>query len=77
LETRHGHGQYRTRHQVLPLGDAVEPGAGDRHREGGGSLRRSGYAGKAVETSLDVEQLVCEVNTLLNAASLINRPSGN
>jgi len=36
----------------------------------------AGNVEKAVEISLDVEQLVYEVNTLLNAASLINRLSG-
>jgi hypothetical protein len=36
----------------------------------------TGNVKKAVEISLDVEQLVYEVNTLFNAASLINRLSG-
>jgi hypothetical protein len=36
----------------------------------------AGSIEKAAEISLDVEQLVYEVNTLLNSASLINRLSG-
>jgi hypothetical protein len=32
---------------------------------------------KAIEIALDVEQLIYEVNTFLNAASLINRISKN
>ena len=35
----------------------------------------SGNVEKGIEIALDVEQLVYEVNTLLNAASLINRIS--
>jgi hypothetical protein len=35
----------------------------------------AGNVEKAVEIALDIEQLVYEVNTLLNAASLINRIS--
>jgi hypothetical protein len=35
----------------------------------------TGNIEKGVEIALDVEQLVYEVNTLLNAASLINRIS--
>ncbi len=35
----------------------------------------TGNVEKGVEIALDVEQLVYEVNTLLNAASLINRIS--
>jgi hypothetical protein len=34
-----------------------------------------GNIGKSVEIALDVEQLIYEANTLLNAASLINRIS--
>jgi hypothetical protein len=33
----------------------------------------AGDVEKAVEIALDVEQLVCEVNTFLNAASLMHR----
>jgi hypothetical protein len=33
----------------------------------------SGHVEKGIEVVLDVEQIVCEVNTFLNAASLINR----
>jgi hypothetical protein len=33
----------------------------------------SGSAQKAIEIALDIEQLIYEVNTLLNAASMINR----
>jgi hypothetical protein len=33
----------------------------------------SGHAEKGIEVALDVEQIVYEVNTFLNAASLINR----
>ena len=35
----------------------------------------AGNIEKAIEIALDVEQLIYEVNTLLNAASLINRIS--
>jgi hypothetical protein len=35
----------------------------------------AGNVEKGIEIALDVEQLVYEVNTLLNAASLINRIS--
>jgi hypothetical protein len=34
---------------------------------------KSGNIGKAIEIALDIEQLTYEVNTLLNAASLMNR----
>lgn len=34
---------------------------------------KAGNVAKAIEIALDVEQLVYEVNTLLNAASLMNR----
>jgi hypothetical protein len=33
----------------------------------------AGNVGKGIEVALDVEQLVYEANTLLNAASIINR----
>jgi hypothetical protein len=36
----------------------------------------NGDPDKAVTILLDVEQLICEVNTYLNAASLMNRCSG-
>ena len=35
----------------------------------------AGNIGKAIEIALDVEQIIYEVNTFLNAASLINRIS--
>jgi hypothetical protein len=34
---------------------------------------KAGNIGKAIEIALDIEQLTYEVNTLLNAASLMNR----
>jgi hypothetical protein len=34
---------------------------------------KAGNIGKAVEIALDIEQLTYEVNTLLNATSLMNR----
>jgi hypothetical protein len=34
---------------------------------------KSGNIGKAIEIALDIEQLTYEVNTLLDAASLMNR----
>lgn len=34
---------------------------------------KTGNIGKAIEIALDIEQLTYEVNTLLNAASLMNR----
>jgi hypothetical protein len=34
---------------------------------------KSGNISKAIEIALDIEQLAYEVNTLLNAASLMNR----
>lgn len=34
---------------------------------------KSGNIGKAIEIALDIEQLTYEVNTLLNATSLMNR----
>jgi hypothetical protein len=37
----------------------------------------AGHPEKGVAIVLDVEQLVCEVNTFLNAASLLNRYTGN
>lgn len=36
----------------------------------------AGNVGKAIEIALDVEQLIYEANTLLNAASLMNRIYG-
>jgi hypothetical protein len=44
-----------------------------RDREGRRDLRDKGDADAAVRIALDVEQLVHEANTLLNAASLMNR----
>ncbi len=35
----------------------------------------SGNTAKAIEIALDLEQLIYEVNTFLNAASMINRIS--
>jgi hypothetical protein len=35
----------------------------------------AGNISKAIEIALDVEQLICEVNTFLNAASLMHRIS--
>jgi hypothetical protein len=35
----------------------------------------TGNIEKGVETALEIEQLIYEVNTLLNAASLVNRIS--
>jgi hypothetical protein len=35
----------------------------------------SGNPGKAIEIALDLEQLIHDVNTLLNAASMIKRIS--
>jgi hypothetical protein len=47
--------------QVVGLGQAAE------------ACAKSGNVGKAIEIALDIEQLTYEVNTLLNAASLMNR----
>ena len=33
----------------------------------------AGNVEKGIEVALDVEELICEVNTFLNAASMINR----
>jgi len=33
----------------------------------------SGDVEKGIEVALDLEEIVCEVNTFLNAASMINR----
>ena len=43
----------------------------------GATLMRGGTGNieKGVEIALDIEQLIYEVNTLLNAASLVNRIS--
>ena len=41
------------------------------------SCADAGNPGKAVTIVLDVEQLVCEVNTFLNAASLLKRCTGS
>lgn len=41
------------------------------------SCADAGNPGKAVTIVLDVEQLVCEVNTFLNAASLLERCTGS
>jgi hypothetical protein len=38
-----------------------------------GACAKAGNIGKAVEIVLDIEQLTYEVNTLLNAAILMNR----
>lgn len=47
--------------QAAGLGQAAE------------ACAKSGDIGKAIEIALDIEQLTYEVNTLLNAASLMNR----
>jgi hypothetical protein len=47
--------------QAAGLGQAAE------------ACAKSGNVGKAIEIALDIEQLTYEVNTLLNAASLMNR----
>lgn len=49
--------------QAASLGHAAE------------ACAKSGNIGKAIEIALDIEQLTYEVNTLLNAASLLNRIS--
>ena len=36
----------------------------------------SGNVAKGIEVALDIEQIVYEVNTFLNAASMINRLGG-
>ena len=41
------------------------------------SCADAGNPGKVVTIVLDVEQLVCEVNTFLNAASLLKRCTGS
>jgi hypothetical protein len=38
-----------------------------------GACAEAGNVSKAIEIALDVEQLIYEVNTLLNAASLMHR----
>jgi hypothetical protein len=47
--------------QAAGLGQAAE------------ACAKAGNIGKAIEIALDIEQLTYEVNTLLNAASLMNR----
>ncbi|MGE3991519.1 hypothetical protein [Pseudorhodoplanes sp.] len=47
--------------QAAGLGQAAE------------ACAKTGNIGKAIEIALDIEQLTYEVNTLLNAASLMNR----
>jgi hypothetical protein len=42
---------------------------------GSRSLRKAGDIGGAIKIALDIEQLTHEVNTFLNAASLMNRIS--
>jgi hypothetical protein len=49
--------------QAASLGQAAE------------ACAKAGSVGKAIEIALDVEQLAYEVNTLLNAASLMHRLS--
>lgn len=47
--------------QAAVLGQAAE------------TCAKAGNICKAIEIALDIEQLICEVNTLLNAASQMNR----
>ena len=47
--------------QAAGLGQAAE------------ACAKTGNIGTAIEIALDIEQLTYEVNTLLNAASLMNR----
>lgn len=47
--------------QAAGLGQAAE------------ACAKAGIIGKAIGIALDIEQLIYEVNTLLNAASLMNR----
>ena len=46
---------------------------GRGYRTRSGRLRGSGFHEKGLEVALDMEQLLYEATTLLNAASLINR----
>ncbi len=65
-----------TIHAVLDRHGLVKRGGGPRHRARGTPLSAGAGAGfheKGLEVALDIEHLLYEATTLLNAASLINR----
>jgi hypothetical protein len=66
---RHGPADDRAHHQGLRLEKATSIA---KAAEG---CAVSGNAEKGVEVALDIEEIVYEVNTFLNAASMINRLS--
>jgi len=60
-------------HPVLFKRAKAQARRGSHHRQGGRCLLRCRQPAKAVEIALDVEQLIYDAGTLLNAASLLNR----
>jgi hypothetical protein len=74
----HGPGYDRNHPQGLPQGDGGAAGEGSRYRaKAAEACAIAGSVEKGVEVALDVEQLLYEVNTFLNAASMIRRIAQN
>lgn len=56
---------------ISEMRDRLEEAAGIA--KAASACAEAGNIGKAVEIALDIEQLIYEVNTFLNAASLMHR----
>jgi hypothetical protein len=56
---------------ICEMQDRLDQAAGNG--KAAKACAESGNISKAIEIALDVEQLIYEVNTLLNAASLMHR----
>jgi hypothetical protein len=61
------------RAHISEMLDRLEEAAGIA--KAASACAEAGNISKAIEIALDVEQLICEVNTFLNAASLMHRIS--
>lgn len=59
------------RAHISEMRDRLEEAAGIA--KAASACADAGNVGKAIEIALDVEQLIYEVNTFLNAASLMHR----
>jgi hypothetical protein len=57
--------------QLVLMGERLDQAAG--LGQAADACAKSGNVGKGIEVALYIEQLTYEVNTLLNAASLMNR----
>jgi hypothetical protein len=74
-ERHHERGNSRSDAQNARERDAGTVGSRGQYRSAAETCASTGNIDKAIEIALDVEQLIYEVNTFLNAASMINRIS--